>query len=149
MGYRLLPCGLWALQKNIVLPCNFSVDIVGAGVYVVCIGNQGREPMAKTSASTIDTAVRVQSITGQRGSDENEDRACRAASAVLRRRRVDATAAYEAFIAALDEGLDSDGEDFPRLARVWLEAESAACIAYTKGWRDPDGASVEIAPYWY
>jgi hypothetical protein len=98
--------------------------------------------------TTIDTAVRVQSITGQRGSDKDEARAIRAAEAVLRRHRVGAIEAYEAYLATVEADIDCDDANFPRLARVWLEAESAAEIAYVKGWHNPDAAYIEIAPYW-
>jgi hypothetical protein len=96
----------------------------------------------------IDTAVRVSSITGYRGSDKDERRACRAASAVLRRHRADAMEAYDAYLAALAAGLDSDDANYPRLARVWLKAESAAGAAYVKGWHNPDAAYIDIEPYW-
>jgi hypothetical protein len=99
--------------------------------------------------SYIDTSIRVQSITGHRGSDKDEKRACRAAEAVLRRHRVGAIEAYEAYLATVEADIDCDDANYPRLARIWLKAESAAEIAYVKGWHNPDAAYIEIAPYWY
>jgi hypothetical protein len=99
-----------------------------------------------TKTSPINIRVRVASVTGRLGDHVDEARACSAAAAVLRDWQADAGNAYEAYLAAMDAGLDIYDKGFPRLARVWRWASNAADAAYVELWKDREGAYVEIVP---
>jgi hypothetical protein len=96
---------------------------------------------------TLYTATRIASITGQAGDYLDEVRAKRAASAVLRRHNVSSIAAYKSFFIAMNVGFNRDDANLPHHARAWIEAESAANIAYVKYLDNPSGTYIRLVPY--
>lgn len=81
----------------------------------------------------------------QTGADEDERRAAHVAEAILDALNVDYQAAQAAYDAQMDVDHDPDEND-PQtaLARVWSQAQSAANVALTEGWYNPNGAYCTI-----
>lgn len=87
--------------------------------------------------------------------DDDRDRARAAALAVLEGVGVTPNAAFAAFVAewgflgseqAIGSGRCQVYHDMrDPLAVAWINAESAANLALTEGWADPDGAACSIS----
>lgn len=82
-------------------------------------------------------------IASHHGKIDETDRARAVEAAEAALVGIDAKAAYAAYSAAVEA--DTDPRDYSDLAAAWDRADSAANIALTEGWHDPNGASVEIA----
>lgn len=77
-----------------------------------------------------------------KGAEEDEARAAAAAEAVLDSARVDYAAAQAEYRRQWEEF--DDEAPMAGLARTWIEARTAADLALTRGWHNPDGASCSI-----
>lgn len=85
--------------------------------------------------------MRIEMISG-RADDDDKARALDAAEAVFTAANVSPAEAYAEFMC---QWLATDTrETMHGLALVWIDAESAADIALTKGWHNPNGASCTI-----
>lgn len=85
---------------------------------------------------------------GRHASAADEARAIKAAEASLRAAGVtDHVAAEAAFDAAMERGDADPYAAGDSLAAAWEDASSAANIAATKGWHDPNGGAVELVAW--
>lgn len=88
-------------------------------------------------------SIGIEIVYGARSVDEDDrDRARQAAADSLNAAGV---RAEDAFAAYKDQWEEFDDEDqMHGLALAWIAARSAADIALTEGWADPNGASCSI-----
>ncbi len=76
--------------------------------------------------------------------DDDHARAIAAADAVFLAAGTTAEDAVAVFLTQLVE-FDGDSDMMTGLARVWVDADTAADRALTTGWHDPDGAACRLA----
>lgn len=88
------------------------------------------------------TEFKVRVFANSIGREEDEERAEEVVVAKIEAENIDAEAAWDAFNAAIDEGVDP--QDHSDAARQWEVLEYAAYQAATEGWADPSGANVEV-----
>jgi hypothetical protein len=93
--------------------------------------------------------ITIRWVEGGRHANAADDaRAAAAAEASLRAAGVaDYVAAEVAFRAAMERGDADPYEAGDWLAAAWQHATSAACIAATQGWHDPNGGAVELCAH--